>query len=83
MTIPPAKCAGLVPVEWSQGVKPVTLPDTGADALDAARAWAAAFVAQTGQLEKANGRTADTIAIMQRCEDMVNAARPDAATLKR
>jgi len=46
------------------------------DLLGQVKAWAAAYVASEGQLAKANGRTADAIGIMQRCEAMVNAARP-------
>jgi hypothetical protein len=30
----------------------------------------------SGQLEKANGRTTDTIGIVNTCETMVNDARP-------
>lgn len=39
------------------------------------KAWAGAYVAQDGQIAKANGRTADTIYIVGQCEDMANAAR--------
>lgn len=38
--------------------------------------WASAYVGMSGQLEKANGRTADTIGIVATCERMVNEARP-------
>jgi hypothetical protein len=37
--------------------------------------WQKAFVAQSGQLSKANGRTADAISIIGGCETLVNAAR--------
>lgn len=47
-----------------------------ADALDALRDYAGAFVAESGQREKANGRTADTIAIVSGCETLINGARP-------
>ncbi len=30
--------------------------------------WIAAFDGQTGQLDKANGRTSDAIGIIERCE---------------
>lgn len=46
-----------------------------ADALAAVKAWAGAYVAADGQLAKANGRTADTIGIVRRCEAMINATR--------
>jgi len=46
------------------------------DALAAVKAWASAYVGMSGQLEKANGRTTDAIGIVERCETMVNAARP-------
>jgi len=38
------------------------------------KAWAGAFMMQTGQLDKANGRMADAISIFSQCEMMVNAA---------
>jgi len=43
---------------------------------DAVSDWQKAFVAQSGQLSKANGRTGDVITIFAGCEAMVNAARP-------
>jgi hypothetical protein len=39
--------------------------------------WAAAYVGMSGQLDKANGRTADAIGIVRTCEAMVNEARPN------
>lgn len=52
------------------------LPDDGATVGD----WIAFGDAQTGQLDKANGRTADTIAIVSRCEARdaaaIRSARP-------
>lgn len=50
---------------------PTPLPDLQnvGDALNA-------FVAQTAQLDKANGRTKDTIFIVENCEKMINKARP-------
>jgi len=47
-----------------------------ADAMDALRDYAGAFVAESGQREKANGRTADTIGIVTTCERLANEARP-------
>ena len=38
--------------------------------------YAGAYVTETGQTAKADGRTADTIGIFERCEALVNAARP-------
>jgi len=90
ITTPPAACSKLIPSDWTKGVAATPVPantDTSAwigkpltDAIEAAiiAPWAAAYVAQDGQIEKANGRTADTVQIVQTCEDMVNAARPDA-----
>lgn len=72
-----------MPKGWSDGVEAVPVPPMPAtsgnaltDALAAVKAWAGAYVATDGQLAKANGRTADTIEIVQRCEAAVNAARP-------
>lgn len=38
--------------------------------------WATGYLLQDAQLKKANGRTADTIAIIEECERQANAARP-------
>jgi hypothetical protein len=51
------------------------VPDTSGGDLAAARAWAGAYTAMSGQLDKANGRTSDTISIVRECEKQVNAAR--------
>lgn len=37
--------------------------------------WQAGFVGQAGQLEKANGRTGDAIAIVAGCEALLNGVR--------
>jgi hypothetical protein len=60
-------------------VPPVDLPESAklADGHDDARPWQAGFVGQTGQLEAANGRYADAVGIVSRCE-----AR-DAAAVKK
>ena len=50
-------------------------PLTDAMAAAIVAPWASWGVAQTGQLDKANGRTADTVWIIQQCEARVNAAR--------
>ena len=68
----PAACSTLIPETWREPVPGGPLPE-GSTVGD----WVAFGDAQTGQLDKANGRTADTIAIVSRCE-----AR-DAAAVKR
>ena len=87
MTTPPATCVKLIPDEWSQGVKAAPVPDnaavtlgtplTAALAVQIAGPWGGAYVQMSAQVEKANGRTADTIEIMRRCEAMINEARAD------
>ena len=80
---PPARCADLVPTTWAQGVPATPVPDTAAPegvtgvaaAIVAVKAWAAAYLGMSGQLEKANGRTADAIGIVRQCEAQTNAAR--------
>ena len=68
----PGACSALVPDGWRAAVPGADLPagDTVAD-------WIAFGDAQTGQLDKANGRTMDAIGIVERCE-----ARDDAALKK-
>jgi hypothetical protein len=68
----PGVCSALLPDSWRRPVPGAPLP-TG----DTVGDWIAFGDAQTGQLDKANGRTADAIGIVERCE-----AR-DAAALKR
>ena len=68
---PPAQCSRLIPENWQAPVPPVPLPG-----FDNVGEVVGAFVAQTGQLDKANGRTADTIHIFTTCEQMQNEARP-------
>lgn len=75
VSTPPAACAGLVPQDWINGVDAEPIPDTGKTDLDAAKAWAGAYVGQSGRLQIANGRTADAIAIFRNCEALVNQAR--------
>lgn len=57
-------CTALIPSDWKQGVAGIPLPG-----LDAAvgEVWAA-FDGQTGRLDQANGRTRDSIGIVERCE---------------
>ena len=59
----PSACSSLLPDSWRTPIEGVPLPD-GSVVGD----WIAAFDGQTGQLDKANGRIADTIAIVERCE---------------
>lgn len=87
VSTPPASCSALIPQGWKKPVQGAAIPkpaDTSqwigkplTDAMAAAivAPWASWGVEQTGQLDKANGRTADGIAIMERCEALVNAAR--------
>lgn len=67
VTIPPAACAKLLPADWATGVPAEPIP--------ADDDWASAYVGQTGQLAKANGRLSDALGIFSRCEAMVNSAR--------
>lgn len=75
--VPLASCASLIPSGWKAGVSGEPIPDTGKTDLDAAKAYAQAFVGQTGKLEIANGRTADAISIIEKCEALANASRVD------
>lgn len=49
-------------------------PAQSDDALQRLKNWIGFGAAQTGQLEKANGRTVDAIGIIARCEDRDKAA---------
>lgn len=64
MTASAADCAGLLPANWKTGVAGAELPPDAASVGD----WIAFGDAQTGRLDLANGRTADAIAIVERCE---------------
>lgn len=87
--IPPASCSKIVPDSWREGVEAAPIPDntpiaewlgkplTQVMAAAILAPWAAGYTAMSGQLEKANGRTVDTIDIIVRCETLVNDARPD------
>lgn len=78
VSTPPARCASLIPDSWSEGVEAAPVPDTAnLSLLDQVKAWAGAYMAQGGQLAKANGRTVDTIKIGVKCEELVNASRAD------
>jgi hypothetical protein len=62
-------CSALIPPSWAKGVPATSLPagETVGD-------WQIAFLEQTGQLEKANDRTADTIHIVKTCESFQDQA---------
>ncbi len=74
-------CAELVPIEWAAGVEGAPLPRLNADRTD----WQVFGEKQTGQLDKANGRTRDAIGIVSRCEarDQAVADRLNAPWWKR
>ena len=68
----PNACSTLIPDSWRTPVPGADLPG-GNNAAD----WIAFGDAQTGQLDKANGRTVDALAIIGRCESR------DAAAVKK
>lgn len=84
VTTPIADCAGFIPDRWRAPVPGVALPaPIGPDVVNdqakleaALKGWMQFGVGQSGQLEKANGRTGDTIFIVEKCEARANAARP-------
>jgi hypothetical protein len=59
----PGACSTLIPDSWRAGVEGADLPE-GTTVGD----WIAFSDAQTGKLDVANGRTADSLAIIERCE---------------
>lgn len=71
----PSACSSLVPESWASGVAGAHLPD-GSTVGD----WIAFGDAQTGRLDVANGRQADTVGIISRCEsrdrEAVKRSRP-------
>lgn len=67
--LPNARCSTLIPNSWSEGVPSADVPRG-----DLAE-WQKGYVAQSTQLAKANGRTIDTINIVQNCEALVNEVR--------
>lgn len=60
---PASSCATLIPDDWRMPVAGAALPSG-----DAAGEWVAFADAQTGQLDKANDRTAASISIVEKCE---------------
>jgi hypothetical protein len=63
VTASAAGCSSLVPESWKAGVPGTELPQG-----DNVGDWIAFGDAQTGRLDQANGRTADAIGIVERCE---------------
>lgn len=59
----PSACVDLLPKQWNDAVPGAPLP-----AEATVGSWMIFGELQTGQLEKANGRTADAIGIVTRCE---------------
>ena len=59
----PSACSSLLPDNWRTPIDGTPLPD-GNTVGD----WIAALDAEAAQLDKANGRTLDTIGIIERCE---------------
>lgn len=68
---PPADCAAFIPDSWKLAIPGSPFPRD-----DTLPEWQKFGVGQSGQLSKANGRTADIIHIVAVCEAKANAARP-------
>ena len=70
----PSACSSLIPEAWRLPVEGAPFPSG-----DAISDWIIFADAQTARLDQANGRTADAIGIIERCEgrdrDAVNRAR--------
>jgi len=62
-TIPPA-CSKYVPDSWRKGIASAKLANGGLEMGD----WIAFSDAQTGQLDKSNGRLSDALSIIEKCE---------------
>lgn len=77
ISTPPAACSRMLPEAWRTPIEGTPIPDTGKMDLDAAKAWAQAYVSESGKLEIANGRVVDAIGIFERCEALQNGARGD------
>lgn len=65
----PSACSSLLPDQWKAGLRGAPLPSSSRIG-----DWISFADAQTGQLDKANGRTADAIGIIERCEARDRAA---------
>lgn len=71
VSTPPADCLSYIPDAWKLAVPGAALPED-----DELASWQKFSVAQSGQLSKANGRSADIIHIVTVCETKANSARP-------
>jgi hypothetical protein len=69
-------CLGFIPDSWQKPVPSAPIPTQGSTDLEEAKVWAGGFVAQSGQLAKANGKFDDTVHIIGECERRYNAAVP-------
>lgn len=67
------RCSELVPGEWKEGIAGASLPSD-----DDKESWRKFGLQNAGQLSLANGRTRDTISIVEGCEK-----RDEAATRRR
>lgn len=61
---PAVGCSNLLPAGWADPVPSAAFPQDAASVRD----WQVFGVEQSGQLAKANGRTADVIGIVRACE---------------
>lgn len=61
-------CSQLVPAAWRDGVPNAAPPPQSPDELEQLKAWINFGIAQTGNLQTANSRTADAVGIIERCE---------------
>ena len=62
--MPTAGCSSLIPASWAAPVPSAALPPEAAVEAD----WQVFGIEQTGQLARANGRTADVVEIVTNCE---------------
>jgi hypothetical protein len=87
----PSACTELVPADWVKGVDHTPAPDPApakpadqagvlAWTMDELKKWTGFGVSEANKVDQANGRTADAIGIVARCEardaKAVKAARP-------
>lgn len=61
---PAEGCSALIPAGWSKAIPSALAPAEDGDETD----WQVFGIEQTGQLAKANGRTADVIEVVTACE---------------
>lgn len=74
VSTPPPDCASFIPPAWEKPVPGAPLPAITAP--DPLRSWMQFGVEMGAQLEKANGRQADTLHIVRECERRAREARP-------